>query len=156
MIVIRLAKGAWQHAGVRVTEWIGAWPLFMMGAVLWSEFNVFGISPSFNAVRDWASEAQWAAILMGAANLRLISLFVNGYFQSFRHSPTLRFIASCVAGMSWSAFAMGFFVSWMDGVGSPTAWVAYSTLVFLEFRNAYVSRVDMAAAREHAHARIDG
>lgn len=155
MIVVRLAQGAWQHAGVRATEWIGAWPLFAMGAVLWHDFDVFGISPSFAVIGQWATEAQWAAELLVVANMRLIALFVNGYFDAFRYSPLIRFVASCAAGLSWSVFASGFFISWLENGGAPTAWVAYSTLVLLELRNAYVSRRDMAVTRRAANVRTE-
>ena len=153
MIVVRLARGAWKYAGVRITEWIGAYPLYAMGAVLWHDWNVFGISPSFTVINSWASESHWAVGFLLVANVRLIALFVNGYFRSFRHSPTIRFVASCAAGLSWSAFSSAFFISWLENGGSPTAWVAYSTLVLIELRNAYVSRVDMAVTREAAHVR---
>lgn len=156
MIVVRIAQGAWQHAGVRATEWIGAVPLALMGYVLWDEFDVFSISPSFVMLKQWAPESTWANILLSAAVLRLTALFVNGYFRAFRHSPTIRFSASCIAALSWSAFASAFFIAWHSMGGSPTAWVAYSTLVLFELRNAYVSRVDMAVARGAKNVRNDG
>lgn len=147
MIVVRLAKGSWAHAGVRATEWIGAWPLFMMGFVLWHDWDVFSISPSFSTIARWGTEAQWAAVLLFVGVQRLFALFVNGYFRSFRHSPTIRFFASCCAGMAWSIYAWGFFLSWYQQGGAPTAWVAYSTLLFLEFRNAWIARGDMGKVR---------
>lgn len=154
MIVVRtIASGVWSHAGVRATEWIGALPLIGIGYVLWDEVNVFGVSPSFEVVRQWANESTWSNVLLAVGVLRLFALIINGSFQSFRHSPTIRVCASIVAALSWSAFATGFFQAWTEYGGAPTAWVAYGTLTILELRNVYVARVDMSVTRGMANAR---
>ena len=153
MIVGRLARGVWQHAGVRFTEWLGAAPLIGIGFVLWDEYDVFGVSPTFAVMEQWASEATWANALLAAGLMRLIALIINGSFpQLFRHSPTMRFIASWIAMMAWAAVALGMFSAWREFGGSPTGWVMYGSWSVLELRNLYCSRVDMVLARGKADA----
>lgn len=153
MIILRtLANGVWSHAGVRFTEWLGAVPLMGIGFVLHMQPGTFTTSPSFAVLARWANAPTWSAIDLSVGIIRLMALLINGSFKSFRHSPTIRFFASCVAAMFWMLFSVGVFLAWRDFGGSPTGIVAYGTLLLLEFRNAYVSRVDMAVAREVANA----
>lgn len=154
MIVLRtLANGVWSHAGVRFTEWLGAVPLVGLGYVLYAEPDALASSPSFSALSSWADAGTWSNIILSVGILRLIALFINGSFKSFQHSPKIRFLASCVASFFWMLFAVGVFLAWRDSGGAPTGPVVYSTLLLLEFRNAYVSRVDMAVTRGLSHAR---
>lgn len=156
MIILRtLAHGVWSHAGVRFTEWLGAGPLLGVGYVLYAQPEALYLTPSFVLLAAWASAAAWSNMLMLCGLMRLIALFVNGTFKGFRHSPTIRFAASCAAAMFWTWFTIGIFTAWRDAGGSPTGIVAYGTLIALELRNAYVSRVDMASARGEAHAWMD-
>lgn len=153
MIVLRLAQGAIAHAGVRFTEWLGLAPLLGIGLCLYYFPDLFGMVPSFKTLQAWAGEPTWCNAILIVANLRFIALFVNGYFRSFRHSPTIRFAASCFAMFLWSLITMGVYLSFRDYGGSPTGVVAYGTLLILEFRNAYSSRVDMALARGYENGR---
>lgn len=156
MIILRtLAHGVIDHAGVRFTEWLGATPLLGIGAVLYLQPGVFTTTPSFASLAVWFSEAVWTNIILAVAVGRLLALLINGSFRSFQHSPTIRFGASCVAALFWMLFTVGVFTAWRDAGGSPTGVVAYGTLLLLEIRNAYVSRVDMAVTRGMANARID-
>ena len=156
MIVLRtLAHGVWSHAGVRFTEWLGAAPLIGIGYVLFSQPGAMTTTPSFRALAQWADAAVWANIILAVGILRLLALFVNGSFKGFQHSPAIRFLASCAASFFWMLFSVGVFLAWRDSGGSPTGPVVYGTLLLLEFRNAYVSRVDMAVTRGMGHARID-
>ncbi len=153
MIVLRtLAHGVWSHAGVRFTEWLGAVPLIGMGSALYYAPETFSVSPSFVVLARWADAQTWSNIVLVVGVLRLLALFINGSFRSFQHSPTIRFCASCVSALFWMLFAMGFFMAWRDAGGAITGIVPYGTLLLLEFRNAYVSRVDMAITRG-THAR---
>lgn len=148
MIVLRrLAHGMWDHAGVRFTEWLGAAPLLGVGYTLYAWPEALFATASFAVLAAWASAAVWSNMLMGCGLMRLVALFVNGTFRGFRHSPTIRFAASCFAAMFWLWFTLGIVSAWRDAGGSPTGIVAYGTLLLLELRNAYVSRVDMASAR---------
>ena len=157
MIVLRrLAHGVWDHAGVRFTEWLGAAPLLGVGYVLYAQPDALHTTISFAVLAAWAGAAAWSNMLMGCGLMRLVALFVNGTFRGFRHSPTIRFVASCFAAMFWMLFTVGIYTAWRDAGGSPTGIVAYGTLITLELRNAYVSRVDMASARGRAsYARAD-
>lgn len=156
MIVLRtLAHGVIAHAGVRFTEWLGAVPLLGIGTVLYLQPSVFRTTPSFSSLSDWFSEAIWTNIILGVAVGRLLALLINGSFDSFRHSPTIRFAASCVAALFWMLFTVGVYTAWRDAGGSPTGVVAYGALMMLEIRNVYVSRVDMTVTRGMANARVD-
>lgn len=156
MIILRtLAHGVWSHAGVRFTEWLGAAPLLGIGVVLHLQPGVFATTASFATLAGWFTEAVWTNIILTVAILRLLALLINGSFRRFRHSPTIRFSASCVAALFWMLFTVGVFAAWRDADGSPTGIIAYGTLLCLEFRNAYVSRVDMAVTRGMADAGFD-
>lgn len=151
MIVFRrLAHGVWHHAGVRFTEWLGAAPLLGVGYVLYAQPEALLSTPSFASLAQWAGPGTWSNVLMLCALMRLVALFINGTFRGFPHSPLIRWAASCVAAMFWMLFTIGIFTAWRDYGGSPTGIVAYGTLIALELRNAYVSRVDMASARGRA------
>lgn len=148
MIILRqLAQGAWHHADERFTEWLGAVPLMGLGFVWWAEPAALDATRSFAVLAAWASAVIWSNVLLACGLNRLVALFVNGRFRSFPHSPLLRFISSCVAALFWTLFTVGVFKAWRDVGGSPTGIVAYGTLIALELRNAYVSRVDMARGR---------
>lgn len=148
MIILRaLAHGVAAHAGVRFTEWLGAVPLLGIGAVLCADPGIFSTTPSFAALNDLFAEAVWMNIILSVAIGRLLALLINGTFSSFRHSPTIRFAASCVASSFWMLFTTGVFTAWQESGGSPTGIVAYGTLTILEIRNTYVSCVDMVVAR---------
>ena len=156
MIVLRrLAHGVWDHAGGRFTEWLGVIPLLGIGAALHLQADTLWTTPSFAKLALWATAAIWTIIILTVANLRLFALLINGTFRQFQHSPTIRFAASCVASLFWMLFTMGILSAWWDAGGSPTGIVAYGTLLCLELRNAYVSRVDMAATREVRNAGTD-
>lgn len=153
MIVLRtLAHGVIAHAGVRFTEWLGAVPMLGLGLVLYSEPELFEAVPSFDMLSRWAEQPTWTNIILMVGIARLIALTINGSFRSFVHSPTIRFISSWAAGLFWTLFVLGVYIAWRDLDGSPTAIVAYGTLIMLEARNAYVSRADMIIARELANA----
>ena len=158
MIVLRrLASGVIDHAGARFTEWLGAVPLLGIGYVLYAQPEALYTTPSFAALAAWAVAGVWSNVLMTYALARLISLFVNGTFKGFRHSPMIRFVVSCLAAWFWLLFTVGIYTAWRDLGGAPTDIFAYGTFVLLELRNAYVSRVDMASARGRAgHAGTDG
>lgn len=154
MIVLRaLAQGAIAHAGVRATEWIGAVPLIGMGYVLNIQKDAFAISPSFTQLSIWFEQQTWVMIVMLTGIVRLLALFINGYFRSFTYSPTIRFCASMIATVFWAMFTLGFFIAWQDNGGALTGIVAYGTISILELRNIYVSRVDMTVARGAASVR---
>lgn len=156
MIILRtLAHGVISHASTRFTEWLGAVPLLGIGAVLYFQPGVFHTTPSFASLAHWFSEAVWTNIVLSVAVGRLFALLINGSFKSFQHSPTMRFAASCIAALFWMLFTMGIVTAWRNAGGSPTGIVAYGTLMLLEIRNAYVSRVDMAVTRGMANAGID-
>lgn len=154
MIILRtLAHGVMSHAGVRFTEWLGAVPLLGIGAVLHFDPDVFERTASFLVLSAWAAGATWALVILCVALARLLALAINGSFKGFTHSPTIRWGASCVAALFWMLFLVGVFTAWREAGGSPTPIVAYGTLLLLELRNVYVSRVDMAIARGASNAR---
>lgn len=153
MIILRLANGVWAHAGVRFTEWLGAVPLMGFGLAMYFQPDTLLTTPSFAVMLSWAGAAIWAMSTLFVANCRLIALFINGTFRSFPYSPLIRFIASCFASFFWSLVFAGVYIAWSENGGSPTAPIAYGTLMILEFRNAYVSRVDMAVTRGLNNAR---
>lgn len=148
MIVVRLAEGAWQHAGARFSEWIGAGLLAGWGYVLWAQPGIFEISRSFQRLEQWGDQAAWANILLSAAAVRIIALFINGTMERMRkHTPTMRFIASWIAFMAWALVALGMFYAWRDSGGSPTGWIAYLYVALHELRNISQTRKDMIAVR---------
>lgn len=156
MIVLRrLAHGVWHHADVRFTEWLGAAPLIGVGFVLYADPGALVATRSFATLAQWASPGTWSNVLLTCGLMRLVALFINGTFRGFQHSPTIRFFAACVAALFWTLFTVGVYSAWRDAGGSPTGIVAYGTLIALELRNAYVSRVDMARGRA-AYAGTDG
>lgn len=148
MIVARVVTGVWNHAGARVTEWIGAIPLIGMGIVFLIGGDIFSISASFVLLAAWATQATWANILLAGGLARVCALIVNGSFPvSYRYSPIVRFLASWMAMLIWSAVALAMFAAWREVGGSPTGMVAYGTLAIIELRNVYSARVDMVLAR---------
>lgn len=154
MIVLRVVEGAWHHANVRFSEWVGAVALTVMGYLLLTEPGIFEISPSFNFLKQWGDQAAWANVLLAAGLIRTIALVLNGTVKVFRpYSPMLRFAASWVAFMTWSAVALGMFYAWQDAGGSPTGWVAYGIYIAAhELRNISMTRADMIAVRREANA----
>lgn len=153
MIVVRLAEGAWQHAGARFSEWIGAGLLAGWGYVLWSQPGIFEISQSFTVLASWADQAAWGNILLAAGAVRVVALFINGYFEKMRrHTPTMRFIASWISFMAWALVALGMYYAWRDSGGSPTGLIAYFYVSCHELRNISQTRKDMLSARGASHA----
>ena len=93
MIIVRIAEGAWQHAGARFSEWVGTVGLIGWGLMLFNEPGIFAKSPSFSVMARWADQAAWANILLAAGAFRFLALVLNGTLSSFRkHTPTIRFI----------------------------------------------------------------
>ncbi len=80
---------------------------------------------------------------------RLIALIVNGTFRGFEFSPHLRFAASMVGIIVWSQIDAGFFLSFLNEGGLPTAAIAYGTFVILELVNASRSVRDVDASRRN-------
>lgn len=154
MIVVRIAEGAWHHAGVRFSEWVGGVSLGLMGYMFLIQPDIFVISPSFKVMAQWASQEAWANVLLAASLIRIIALVINGSIPFFRpYSPTFRFTASWVAFMTWSAMALGFFYAWQDGTGSPSGVVAYGVFIAShELRNIVMTRRDMIAVKRNANA----
>lgn len=154
MIIVRIAEGAWQHAGARFSEWVGTAGLIGWGLMLFNEPDIFAKSPSFSVMARWADQAAWANILLAAGAFRFLALVLNGTLPSFRrHTPTIRFLASWLAFMTWGAVALGMFAAWRDVGGLPTGWVAYGLIIAPhEWRNILMTRRDMAAVRRGANA----
>lgn len=156
MIILRtLASGVIKHAGVRFTEWLGAVPLLGLGWVFYAEADIFQRVASFNTLSRWGDQAIWANIVLAVGISRLLALTINGSFRSFTHSPTIRFLSSWAAGLFWTLFVLGVYISWRDLGGSPTAIIAYGTLIILEARNAFVSRADMIITRGRANVGLE-
>ena len=148
MIVARVVTGVWNHAGARVTEWIGAIPLIGMGVVFLTGGDIFSISASFALLAAWATQGTWANILLSGGLARVCALIVNGSFPvSYRYSPIVRFLASWLAMLIWSAIALAMYAAWREVGGDPTGMVAYGTLALMELRNVYSARVDMVLTR---------
>lgn len=153
MIVLRtLARGVVTHAGVRFTEWLGAFPLLGLGYVLHMDPDLFGRVSSFDVLARWGDQPTWTNVILLIGIARLAALTINGSFRSFTHSPLIRFLSSWAAGLFWTLFVLGVYIAWRDMGGSPTAIVAYGTLTILEARNSYASRADMILMRENADA----
>lgn len=156
MIVLRrLASGVWDHAGARFTEWLGLVPLMGVGIALYAQPEALTTTASFATLASWMGPGAWSNTLLLCGLLRLVALAVNGTFRAFPYSPLIRFTASGVAAMFWMLFTVGVYDAWRNVGGSPTGIVAYGTLILLELRNAYASRVDMAATRGGGHAGTD-
>ena len=154
MIVLRtLATGVWRHAGVRATEWLGLIPLMGIGFSFLNDPEIISQTASFRVLLDWYAPETWALIFTVTWIFRMIALTVNGSFPRFRHSPTIRFIVSCVAGMLWCGVTIGLHDAYMNAGGSPTAIYMYALAAVLELRNAYVSRIDMAVTLGSADVR---
>ena len=154
MIIVRIAEGAWQHAGARFSEWVGTAGLIGWGLMLFNEPGIFAKSPSFSVMARWADQAAWANILLAAGAFRFLALVLNGTLPSLRrHTPTIRFMASWLAFMTWGAVALGMFAAWRDVGGLPTGWVAYGVIIAPhEWRNILMTRRDMAAVRRGTNA----
>lgn len=154
MIVLRtLANGVWKHAGVRATEWLGLIPLMGIGFSFLNDPEIISNTASFTILLDWYDASTWAVVFTLTWIARVIALTVNGSFPSFRHSPSIRFVVSCVAGMVWCGVTVGLHEAYMNAGGSPTAIYMYALAAALELRNAYVSRVDMAVTLGTVHVR---
>ena len=156
MIVLRrLASGVWDHAGARFTDWLGLVPLMGVGTALYAQPAALTATRSFATLAAWMGPGAWSNLLLLCGLFRLVALAVNGTFRAFPYSPLIRFAASGVAAMFWMLFTVGVYDAWRNVGGSPTGIVAYGTLILLELRNAYASRVDMAATRGGGHAGTD-
>lgn len=157
MIVLRrLASGVWDHAGARFTEWLGLVPLMGVGTALYAQPEALTATRSFATLAAWMGPGAWSNLLLLCGLFRLVALAVNGTFRAFPYSPLIRFFASGVAAMFWMLFTVGVYDAWRNAGGGPTPIIAYGTLILLELRNAYVSRVDMAAsARGRGYAGTD-
>lgn len=154
MIIVRLAEGAWQHAGARFSEYVGTIALFLWGHAIYSTPSVFETSRSFMVMAQWADQMAWANLMMAGAGFRAVGLALNGTFVALRpYTPALRFIGSMIAFVAWSAVGLGMFYAWMDGLGIPTGPIAYGVFIAPhEWRNIILTRRDMVAARRGAHA----
>lgn len=154
MIIVRIAEGAWEHAGARFSEWVGTVGLIGWGLMLFHQPGIFEASASFKVMARWADQAAWANILLAAGAFRFMALVLNGTVAGLRrHTPTIRFIASWVAFMTWGAVALGMYYAWRETGGSPTGWVAYGLIIAPhEWRNILMTRRDMAAVRRGANA----
>lgn len=153
IILQRLAHGVWDHAGVRFTEWLGGGLLLGLGYVMLKHPDTIYATASFKKLAEWGDASTWALVLLICGAVRVLSLFVNGTFPQFTHSPTLRFIASCLAALFLMQWTLGVYSAYKYNDGALTGVVAYGIYMIMELRNAYVSRVDMAATREANNAR---
>ena len=96
MIVARVVTGVWNHAGARVTEWIGAIPLIGMGIVFLTGGDIFSISASFALLAAWATQGTWEhpAVRRAGAGLRLDrQRLVPGVLQIQPHRALPGFMA---------------------------------------------------------------
>lgn len=145
-LFVRLNRGIVDHFPVRATEWVMAWPAFGMWAALQAQPDMFGTSPSFSTLAEWAAEGTWAAFVIACSLARLFALSINGTFkEAFPYTPHLRVIASLMGIAFWSQFTLGFISSYLyaDGAASPV--VAYSTFCLLELLNIFRSWSDVGA-----------
>ena len=154
MIIVRIAEGAWQHVGVRYSEYVFAVGTALWGYSLFVTPGLFEASNSFQVMAKWADQMVWAYLIMAAASFRAIGLILNGTFDRLRpYTPTLRYIGSVISFAAWSAVGFGMFYAWRDAGGIPTGPIAYGVLIApLEWRNIILTRRDMVAVRESANA----
>lgn len=145
MIVLRtIYNGVAAHAGIRFTEWVGAFPLVGLGLILHHQPDVLQQSASFSVLTQWATQETWVLILLTIGLMRVCALIINGSFPRwFRQSPLIRHCVSLISLIFWTLMWNGVYLAWKDAGGLPTAIVMYALPILLEFRNVYVSRYDM-------------
>lgn len=148
MIVLRrITHGIYAHLPIRAMEWVMAWPALGMGLALRYQADMFGVSPSFVRLAEIATQYTWSMVVLWCYALRVLGLTVNGTFAGFRYSPHLRLVASLACLFFWSRYALGFLDAALDGGGSWSAPVAYSTFVLAEIANSYRAWVDVIRGR---------
>jgi hypothetical protein len=145
MIILRIAGGIKSHFTMRLSEWLMIYPAIGMWIALQVQPDMFQVSPSFNVLASWASEMEWAYLVLACGVTRLLALTINGTFEAFPYSPHMRLIASLVGIAFWSQFALGFVVAAFLGVAALSAVIAYTTFCLAELANLYRSWTDIGA-----------
>ncbi|RFC66431.1 hypothetical protein DYI37_03030 [Fulvimarina endophytica] len=143
MIVLRVIRGITDHFPIRATEWVMMLPTFGMAVAFHLSPNMFSVSPSFESLADWGSEAAWAAVVLACGVMRFAALVINGTFQGFRLSPHIRFAASLVGIAFWSQWTLCFIQAFIELGGAPSAIIAYGTFCCMELLNLYRSGTDI-------------
>jgi len=80
--------------------------------------------------------ATWTNVVLLIGIARLIALVINGSFRGLHLQPDDPVPVVMGSGFFWTMFVLGIYIAWRDLGGSPTAIIAYGTLIILEARNA--------------------
>lgn len=128
------------HFPARSSEWIMGVGLTCWGASLLTAQVIFASNPNFAGMAALGQEETWGAVAVAAGLMRLLALFVNGTYQSFRHSPHMRAATGGVACFVWCSI-------WIALMASPTARIAYGMLLAIEINNVWRAGADAGAQK---------
>lgn len=110
----------------RMIEWEHAVALFMFGAILSMNPDLFG-SPSYAAfMRLWDSPQGWGIVCMAVGALRFAVLAING---AFKRSPHLRAVFAALSAFMWMQISFGF----LAAGNYSTALAVYPGFIVWEF-----------------------
>jgi hypothetical protein len=140
MIILRFHK----TFQLRVTEWALATILFNWGVL--TIFNPGILDQSFAGLLRLTTEAQWGAMCLVLAVMRLMALAVNG---AWRPTPHIRAVTSACGMLMWIllSFALA------NGGKASLGLAVYPVFAVLDIYNVYRASSDARVADERAKLR---
>lgn len=114
----------------RALEWHCAFSLLVYGWAVLDPSSTFFDMPIYVVMKNIAPEFTWGITAMTVAALRLVALYINGWW---RRTPIIRFVGASVGGMFWVAVgASMYFGAEASGQKMTAGLVLYIPLFFSE------------------------
>jgi hypothetical protein len=114
----------------RALEWHCSFSMVVYGWAVLDPTSTFFDMPIYIVMRTIASEFTWGVSLMAIASLRLIALYINGWWK---RTPIIRFLGAVCGGMFWVAIGLCmYFGSEASGQRMTAGLYLYIPLFFSE------------------------
>jgi hypothetical protein len=152
LVLLRLWRGIADHFVLRATDWFAAAFLMSFGLTLLRPADTFAISQSYRVMATMAPEWVWGVGCTSIATVRLVALFVNGTFPSFRWSPHIRALGTFLSIFAWAQIAIGLTLANTAGTGAPH----YQLLVLFECYNMFLTASEAGIAERRWRASNGG
>ncbi len=146
---------AWQSLRhsfpIRKSEWVAAWTLLGLAAVLLVNAELFDSSHLYNGMRRFAPQVVWQWVIFMVGTARIVVLFING---AYWRSPHWRAGTAFFSCFIWWQIAAG--LAGNAGLG-VIAFAGYFVLDALNFKQALMEAGVSEGLRdaEQRHAGTD-
>ena len=149
-LAVKLVRGSTHNFTLRVSDWLMALMLASLGLVLRAQPSMFDAPHGFAVLAQMGTAEDWDDVFLLLGSVRLLALFVNGTFDTFRFSPHVRFVFSMASCFVWFQMALGLTLT-------PTitaAFAVYPYLLLFDLYNTFLAASE-AGVSERRHRHVD-